>query len=113
METSFLHGKFLYGTPWCCRVGSFVETPVASTDFNIPSTSKDKARRNDSKGRNPQKQKEGKDVVTKGIRSFFGGSTIAKSSDPLNSKEKKIIEIDWRKLNVYFFFISDWLHCLG
>ena len=60
-------------------VGSFVETPVASIDFNIPSTSKGKDQRNDSKGKNPQKQKERKDVVTKDIRSFFRGSTIAKS----------------------------------
>ena len=50
-------------------VGSFVVKPVASIDFNIPSTSKDKGRRNDSKGKIPQKQKEGKDVVTKGIES--------------------------------------------
>ena len=38
------------------------------------------------------------------IRSFFGRSTIVKSSSPLNSKEKKVIKIDWRKLNVFFFF---------
>ena len=77
-------------------VGSFVETPVASIDFNIPSTSKGKGKRNDSKGKNPQKQKERKDVVTKDIRSFFGGSTIVKwkSNGPLNSEEKKIIKID-------------------
>ena len=37
-----------------------------------------------------QKQKERKYVVVKGIRSFFGGSTIVK----LNSKEKKVIKID-------------------
>ena len=36
-----------------------------------------------------QKQKERKYVV-KGIRSFFGGSTIVK----LNSKEKEVIKID-------------------
>ena len=30
----------------------FVETPVASIDFNIPYISKDKGRRNDSKGKN-------------------------------------------------------------
>ena len=73
-------------------VGSFVETPVASIDFNIPSTSKGKDQRNDSKGKNPQKQKERKDVVTKDVRSFFGGSIIvkSKSNGPLNSKEKKI-----------------------
>ena len=75
-------------------VGSSVETQVASIDFNISSTSNGKVRRNDSKGKNPQKQKERKDVVTKDIRSFFGGSTIVKSSGPLNSKEKKIIRID-------------------
>ena len=51
----------------------------------------------------PQKQKERKDIVTKDIRSFFGGSTIVKLSRPLNSKEKKIIKIVWRKLNVYIF----------
>ena len=39
-------------------------------------------------------QKERKDAVTRNIRSFFGGSTIVKSSVPLNSKEKKIIKID-------------------
>ena len=39
-------------------------------------------------------QKERKDAVTRDIRSFFGGSTIVKSSVPLNSKEKKIIKID-------------------
>ena len=44
--------------------------------------------------KNPQKQKERKHVVTKDIRSFFGGSTIIKSSGPLNSKEKKIFKID-------------------
>ena len=38
------------------------------------------------------------------IRSFFGRSTIVKSSSPLNSKEKKVIKIDWRKLNVFCFF---------
>ena len=32
-------------------VGSFVETPVASIDFNIPSTSKGKGRRKDFKGK--------------------------------------------------------------
>ena len=31
-----------------------------------------------------QKQKERKEIVTKEIRSFFGGSTIVKSSNPLN-----------------------------
>ena len=31
------------------RVSSFIETPVAFIDVNIPSTSKDKGRRNDSK----------------------------------------------------------------
>ena len=46
-------------------VGSFVETPVASIDFNIPSTSKGKGRSKDSKGKGPQKQKERKDVVMK------------------------------------------------
>ena len=45
----------------------------------------------------------------KDIRSFFGRSTIVKSSRPLNSKEKKIIKIVWRKLNVYI--LSNWLHC--
>ena len=59
--------------------GSFAETPVASIEFTIPSTSKGKCRRNGSKGENPQKQKERKDVVTKDIRSFFRGSTIVKS----------------------------------
>ena len=73
-------------------VGSFVETPVASIDFNIPSTSKGKDQRNDSKGKNPQKQKERKDVVTKDVKNFFRGSIIvkSKSNGPLNSKEKKI-----------------------
>ena len=75
-------------------VGSFVETPVASIDFNIPSTSKGKGRGKDSKGKVPQKEKERKDVVRKDIRSFFGGSTIVKSSSPLNSKENKVIKID-------------------
>ena len=55
------------------RVGSFVATPVTSIDFNIPCTSKGKGQRNDSKGKNLQKQKEKYDVVTKGMRSFFGG----------------------------------------
>ena len=32
-------------------VGSFIETPVASIDFNIPSTSKAKGPRNNSKGK--------------------------------------------------------------
>ena len=31
--------------------GDFIETPVAFIDINIPSTSKDKGRRNDSKGK--------------------------------------------------------------
>ena len=53
-------------------------------------------------GKKPQKQRERKDVVTKDIRSFFGGSTIVKLSGPLKTKEKEIIKIDWRK-NVYFF----------
>ena len=85
-------------------VGSFIETPVASTDFSIPSTSKGKGQRNDSKGKNQQKQKERKDFVTKNIRRLFGGSAIVKSSGPLNSKETKIIRIGWRKLNIYIFF---------
>ena len=38
----------------------------------------------------------------KDIRFFFGGSTIVKSRSPLNSKEKKVIKIDGRKLNVFF-----------
>ena len=91
-------------------VGSFVEAKLASIDLNISSTSKGTGRRNNFKGKNPQNQKERKDVVTKDIRNFSGGSTIVKLSGPLNSKEKKIIKIDGRKL---FFFISDWLHCLG
>ena len=33
------------------RVSSFIETPVAFIDINITSTSKDKGRRNDSKGK--------------------------------------------------------------
>ena len=75
------------------------ETHVTSIDFNIPSTSKGKGRRNDS---------------TKNTRSFCGSSAIVKSSGPLYSKENKIIKIDWRKQMVYFFFfISDWLHWLG
>ena len=51
----------------------------------------------------------------KDIRFFFGGSTIVKSRSPLNSKEKKVIKINGRKLNVFFFpfFVLDWLHCLG
>ena len=65
-------------------VGSFVETPVASIDFNIPSTSKGKVQRNDCKVKNPPKQR--KDLVTKDIRSFSGGSSSLKSSGPLNSK---------------------------
>ena len=32
-------------------VGSFIETPVASIDFNIPSTSKVKGPRNNSEGK--------------------------------------------------------------
>ena len=60
-------------------------TPIASIDFNIPSTFKEKGRRNGSKiKKNPQKEKERKDAVTKDIRNFFGGSTIVKSSGPLN-----------------------------
>ena len=66
-----------YMEPPC--VGSFVEIPVASFDFNIPSTSKGKGRRKDSKGEDPQKQKGRKDVVMKDISSFFGGSTIVKT----------------------------------
>ena len=62
------------------HVGFFVETPLASIDFNIPSTSKGKGRRSDSKGKNPKKQKERKDVVTKYIRSLFRGPTSVKSS---------------------------------
>ena len=69
-------------------VGSFVETPVTSIDFDIPFTSKGKGRRKDSKGKDLQKQKEQKSVVIKDIRSFSGGSTTVKSSSPLNSKEK-------------------------
>ena len=46
-----------------------------------------------------QKQKERKYVV-KGIRSFFGGSTIVK----LNSKEKKVIKIDCRTKCIFFKF---------
>ena len=38
-------------------VGYFAETPVASSDINIPSTFKGKGRRNDSRGKNPKKQK--------------------------------------------------------
>ena len=34
-------------------VGAFFETPVASIDFNIPSTSKSKGRRKDSNGKDP------------------------------------------------------------
>ena len=45
-----------------------------------------------------KQQKERKDVVAKDIRSFFGGSTIVKSSRP-----PKCV----------YFFISHWLHCLG
>ena len=39
-------------------VGSFVETPVASIDFNIPSTSKGKGLRKDSKGKDPQRKEK-------------------------------------------------------
>ena len=92
-------------------VGSFIETPVASIDFNIPSTSKGQS--NDSKVKNQQQHKEKKDNVKKDIRSFLGGSSIVKSSGPLNSKEKKIVQIDSRKLNVYFLKIFNCLHCLG
>ena len=52
-------------------VGSFVETPFASIDFNISSASKGKGWRKNSKGQHPQEQKERKDVVTKYIRKFF------------------------------------------
>ena len=48
-------------------VGSFVETSVASIDCNIPTASKGEGRRNDSKGKNQQKQKKRKDVVTKDL----------------------------------------------
>ena len=65
-----------YMEPHC--VGSFVEIPVASFDFNIPSTSKGKGQRKDSTGEDPQKQKGRKDVVMKDIGSFFGGSTVVK-----------------------------------
>ena len=41
-----------------------------------------------------KKQKERKDVVTEVIRSFFGGSIVARLSGPLNSKEKEIMKID-------------------
>ena len=75
-------------------VGSFVETPVASTDFNIPSTSKGKGQRNNFKEKNPQKLKEIKDNVKNDIRGIFGGSTIVKSGGSVNSKEKKIVKVD-------------------
>ena len=42
----------------CLR--SFVETPVTSIYFDVPSISKGKGRRNDFKGKNLQKQKERK-----------------------------------------------------
>ena len=51
-------------------VSSFVETPVASVYFNIPSTSKD------SKGKDMQNQKKRKDIVMKDIRSFFFSFSI-------------------------------------
>ena len=38
-------------------VGSFAETPVASIEFTIPSTSKGKCRRNGSKGKKSAKAK--------------------------------------------------------
>lgn len=72
-------------------VCTFAETPVATIDFKIPSTSKGKGRKNDSEGKNPQMQKEKRNIVTKDIGSFFGGS---KSSGPLNSKENIITKID-------------------
>ena len=75
-------------------VGSFVETPVASIDFNIPSTSKGKGQRNNFKKKNPQKLKEIKDNVKNDIRGIFGGSTIVKSGGSVNSKEKKIVKVD-------------------
>ena len=75
-------------------VGSFFETPVASIDFNISSTSKGKSRKNDFNGKNPQTQQERKAIVMKDIRSFFVGSTIVKSSTPFYLKENKIIKID-------------------
>ena len=120
--STLLSSKFIQ---WCTKlvenfykeppddgcVGSFIETPVASIDFNIPSTSKGQS--NDSKVKNQQKHKEKKDNVKKDIRSFLGGSSIVKSSGPLNSKEKKIVQIDSRKLNVYFLKIFNCLHCLG
>ena len=83
------------------RVGTFAETPVVSIDFNIPSTSRGKDRRNDSKGKSLKKQKERGNIVTKNIRNFFRGSTVAKLIDPLNSKEKKIIKITEES---FFFF---------
>ena len=43
-------------------VGSFVATPIASINFNIPSTSKEKGRKNDSKGKKSAKAK-GKKIV--------------------------------------------------
>ena len=75
-------------------VGSFVETPVASNDFNNPSTSKGKVQRNDYKEKYLQKQKERKDVVKKDIRSFFGWSTIVKSSGHLIQKKSKYFKVD-------------------
>ena len=81
--------NFYIESPDDSCVGSFAETPFASIDFNIPSASKSKGQRKRSKGKNWQKQMERKNVVTKDIRSFFGGLTIVKLSGQLNSKKKK------------------------
>ena len=67
-------------------VSSFVETPVASI---VPSTSKGKGRRKDSKGKDPKKQRERKDVVMKDIKSFFGGSAIVNRVAHLIQKKRK------------------------
>ena len=64
-----------------------------------------------SRGKIAQKQKERRDLVTKDIRSFFRGSTIIKSSDPLNLKGSftegmpnslKPRKTPWKKWNLEF-----------
>ena len=61
------------------------------------------------RGKSLKKQKERGNIVTKDIRNFFRGSTVAKLIDPLNSKEKKIIKITEES---FFFFLIFWLGLL-
>ena len=53
------------------RIGTFAETPVVSIDFNIPSTSRGKDRRNDSKGKKPEKAKRKRKYCHEKHQKFF------------------------------------------